>query len=288
MGIKEDSMTRNNRNHRHKLPIPQRQGRQLQAGAGVSHRDLVVQRKKYQLFASVPYVITTGTLAYGLANINISTGPAGVASAVYARLMQQASLVYEEYRVRRVVVRSQPGLGFTNDLRIQSSTFARVDVNSQPTAATIDNLNSVINSECCVNRTFTERSNVRLADYKPICFSTGGTGSASRPILPNAQQWYNIDERDAHLWRGVTVCPVIPDNTIAPNALALTCWLEVEMDFRSRRPDFATFNLLSPTDGSRVVRLAQDLYDDDEDIEALGDSPLTNATTPTPEAGNME
>lgn len=202
---------------------------------------MVVQRKKYQLFESVFYENSNGVLAFGLKNLNVSTTPAGAASAVYARLMEQAALFYEEYRIRRIIVRSQPGVGFTNDQRIKASLFSRVDVNSQPTAATFDNLNSVINSEACVNRTFTERSNVKLADFNPICFSTGGTGSASRPILPNANQWYNIDERASHLWRGCTVCPVIPDANVQPDTLAITCWLEVEVDFRSRRPDFAQF-----------------------------------------------
>jgi len=236
---------RNLRQHRHKLPKRVRRGRQLQAGDGVSHRDLVVQRKKYQLFSSVPFTNTTGNLAFGVANLNVSTTNAGVASAAYARLMSQAALVYEEYRVRRVIVRCQPGIGYTNDLRIQSSIFGRVDVNSQPTSATLDNLNSIINSECCVNRTFTERSNVKIADFAPICFSTGGTGASSRPILNPNNQWYNIDERGAHLWRGVSVAPVIPDNSLAPNTLYVTCWLEVEMDFRSRRPDFEGFTTLT-------------------------------------------
>jgi len=238
------------RQHRHKLPKHMRRGRQLQAGDGVSHRDMVAQRKKWQLFASVPYVNSTAQFSFGLSNLNISTSNAGVANAVYARLMEQASLVYEEYRVRRVIVRCQPGNGYSNDLRIKSSIFSRVDVNSQPTAATQDNLNSVINSESCVNRTLTERSNVKLADFAPICFSTGGTGASSRPILMPACQWYNIDERGAHLWRGCTVAPVIPEN-IQPNDLSLTCWLEVEVDFRARRPDFAEFTQLRESASGR-------------------------------------
>jgi hypothetical protein len=239
------------RQHRHKLPKRVRRGRQLQAGDGVSHRDMVVQRKKWQLFATVPYVNSSANFSYGLANLNISTSTAGVANAVYARLMEQASLVYEEYRVRRIIVRCQPGRGFTNDLRIKSSIFSRVDVNSQPTAATLDNLNSVINSECCVNRTLTERNNVKLADFAPICFSTGGTGASSRPILLPNCQWYNIDERAAHLWRGCTVAPVTPES-LPSNELALTCWLEVEVDFRARRPDFAEFTQLRESASGRT------------------------------------
>jgi len=235
------------RQHRYKLRKRPRRGRMLQAGDGVSHRDMVVQRKKYQLFSSVPYFNTNNNFSFGLSNLNISVSSAGVANGVYSSLMDQSALVYEEYRIRRIVVRAQPGRGFTNDRRIQASIFSRVDVNSQPTSASEANLNSIINSESCVNRTFTERSNVKLADFAPICYSTGGSGASSRPILTNRNQWYNIDERASHLWRGVSVAPVIPE-PLTPNELALTCWLEVEVDFRGRRPDFAEFSTWAAED----------------------------------------
>lgn len=235
-------MPRVNRMHRHKAPIKPRRGRTLQAAGGVSHRDLVVQRKKWCLFSQVPFTNSNASFAYGITNINVSTTGAGVASAVYDQLMELASKTYEEYRIRRVVVRAQPGFGYTNDRRIKSSIFSRVDVNSQPTIATIDTLNSVICSESTVNRTLSERSNVVLADYRPICFSTGGIGASSRPILPGAMQWYNIDERGSHLWRGATVAPVIPEPSLGPTDLAMTIWVEVEMDFRSRRPEFESLS----------------------------------------------
>jgi hypothetical protein len=193
------------------------------------------------LFEQVPITNATGTFGFGINNLNVSVTNAGVASAVYDRLISTAALTYEEYRIRRVVIYAQPGDGYTNDDRIKSSIFARVDVNSQPTAATLDNLNSVICSESSVNRTFTERSNVKLADFRPICFSTGGIGASSRPILPSAVQWYNIDERGSHLWRGCTVAPVLADSTTQPNTKSVTVWAEVEIEFRSRRPDFTNF-----------------------------------------------
>jgi hypothetical protein len=228
------------RHHRHKRPVIRRQGRQLQAATGVGHRDLVRQAKKWLLFEQVPFSNSNANFSFGYNNINISTTNAGVASAVYNRLITQAALTYEEYRIRRVSVRAQPGAGYTNDDRIKTSIFARVDVNTQPTTATNDNLNSLICAESSVNRTFVERSNVHLTDYRPICFSTGGTGASSRPILPSQMQWYNIDERDSHLWRGSTVAPVIPE-IVSPGDLSVTVWVEVEMEFRSRRPDFANF-----------------------------------------------
>jgi len=256
-------MPRTLRKHRHKNPIKRRRGRTLQAAGGVSHRDLVVQRKKWCLFAQVPFTNAGGTFSYGLSNINIGTGAVGIASAVYNRLMTLASQTYEEYRIRRVVLRAQPGFGYTNDRRIKSSIFARVDVNSQPTVANLDNLNTVICSESSVNRTLSERSNVVLADYRPICFSTGGTGSASRPILPGAMQWYNIEERDAHLWRGATVCPVIPEPALGPNELAMTLWVEVEMDFRSRRPEFDNISARD-FEGETIYEKLDEVYDSDD------------------------
>jgi predicted component of type VI protein secretion system len=253
------------RNRRHKAPIQRRNGRQLQNGSGVGHRDLVRQAKKWQLFETVPFTNATSLYSYGINNVNISTTAAGVASAVYNRLLTQAALFYEEYRVRRVVLRAQPGQGYTNDQRLKTSIFARVDVNSQPTAATLDALNSIISAESCVNRTLTERSNVKLVDYRPICYSTGSSGSSSRPILDSRMQWYNIDERDAHLWRGATVAPVIPEPGLSPNSLAVTVWAEVEVEFRSRRPDFANFS--SPISIETTVRDSPDRQSEQSENE---------------------
>jgi hypothetical protein len=203
------------------------------------------QSKRWTLFTSVPYDNGTTNFSFGFANVNVSTTTAGIANAVYAQLLGTAALTYEEYRVKRIVVRAQPGQGFTNDDRIKSSIFARVDVNSQPTGSTLDNLNSVIGAESSVNRTFTERSNVKLLDFRPICYSAGSTGASSRPILTSAQQWYNIEERSAHVWRGATVAPIIPEN-LTPNSKAITVWTEVEVEFRSRRPDFTNFSASAP------------------------------------------
>jgi len=222
------------------MPIRRRQRPRTsnQSPTGVGHRDMVRQSKRWLFFSSLPFDNSSGTFSYGLSNINVSTTSVGIASAVYSRLMTVAAQTYEEYRIRRVTVRAQPGTGYTNDDRIKSSIFARVDVNSQPTTSTLDNLNSVICSESSVNKTFTERSNVKLVDFQPICYSIGGSGSASRPILTSQLQWYNIEERSSHLWRGATVAPIIPE-VLQPGDLAITIWADVEVEFRTRRPDFA-------------------------------------------------
>lgn len=253
-------MPRTMRHHRNKQPIKRRTRPRAsnQSATGVSHRDLVRQSKRWCFFATVPFTNATANFAYGLSNINVSTTNAGVASGVYAQLMDTAARSYEEYRIRRVTLHAQPGNGFTNDDRIKTSVFARVDVNSQPTVATIDNLNSVICSESSVNKTFTERNNVKLADFMPLCYSSGGSGSASRPMLPSQLQWYNIDERPSHIWRGATVCPVIPEGSLEPSSKALTVWAEVEIEFRTRRPEFAF-----------VGGLYEDQFNHDEKVDTV-------------------
>jgi hypothetical protein len=198
---------------------------------------MLIQRKKFALFTSVPYSNTTGPCAFGLQNINIGTNN-GIAPSVWDSLLANAALNFEEYRIRRVVVKAQPGFGYTNDDRIKSSIFARVDVNSQPTTGTVDTLNSLISAESTVNKTFTERSNITLADFAPICFAAGST---SRAILYPKDQWYDILDRSNQLWRGCTVAPVIPDSGLQPNSKAITVWIDVEVDFRSRRNATSTF-----------------------------------------------
>jgi hypothetical protein len=201
---------------------------------------MVIQKKKFLLFDQVGFTNTTGAFSFGFQNINLGTTN-GIAPTVFEDILANAALNFEEYRVRRVVVRSQPGTGFTNDDRIKTSIFSRVDVNSQPTAGTVATLNSLISAEATVNRTFTERSNVVLADYAPICFAAG---SSSRAILYPEDQWYDIEQRANQLWRGVTVAPVIPES-LSPNEKALIVWVEAYIDFRSRRNATSTFQLTS-------------------------------------------
>jgi hypothetical protein len=250
----------------------------VQAATGVGHRDMVVQTKKWMLYGTTAISNATGAFAFGFQDVNIGT--AGIAANTYNSLINTAALTYEEYRIRRVTVRAQPGPGFTNDDRIKSSVFARVDVNSQDTAATLSNLNTLIGSECTVNKTFTERSNIKLVDYRPICYSNGGVGASSRPIIPSNLQWYNITERSAHLWRGATVAPVIADPTILPNTKSIVVWVDCEIEFRGRRPDFNALSQLitlgtlgSPTQVSERTTESEDHSITDGDIESASNSP---------------
>jgi hypothetical protein len=213
-------------------------GRRLQSASGVSHRDMLIQKKKFLLFTQVPFTNSTGPFSFGFQNINVGANT-GVAPTVWTDILDNAALNFEEYRVNRMVVRAQPGTGYTNDDRIKSSIFSRVDVNDQPSAGTVATLNSLISAESTVNRTFTERSNILLADFAPLCFAAGST---SRALLYPQDQWYDLNDRANQLWRGATVAPVIPE-TLSPGDRSIIVWIEVYVDFRSRRNATSTFAL---------------------------------------------
>jgi len=224
------------------MPMKARSPGALASAAGVAHRDMVRQSKKFLLFRPTFFTNTTGQFAFGYDNVNIATSSAGVANTIWSTIMDTAALTYEEYRIRRVIVRGQLGQGMGVDDRVKTSIFARVDVNSQPSGATSANLNSLIQSESTVNRTFIEHSNVKLCDFAPICFTNG---AISRPVLPTNDQWYNIDERDQHLWRGATISPILPESGISPDSKAITIWVDVEVEFRGRSNSPATFQSLA-------------------------------------------
>jgi len=216
------------------------------------------------LFGEVALENASNPFAFGYRDINISVGSAGWSATNYAPLMASMAANYEEYRVRKVTLFAQPATGYTNDDRIKSSVFARVDVNSQPTAATTANLQTLINAECAVNRTFTEKSNIKLVEFSPICYSSGGVGASSRPLLPTSMQWYNIDERDSHVWRGATVAPLLLDASATNKRI--TVWASVEMEFRSRRYNFNTSTIAFPAIGDRNVR-EDSVTTSDDDLE---------------------
>jgi hypothetical protein len=63
---------------------------------------------------------------------------------------------------------------------------------------------------------------------------------------------------------------VIPEPGLSPNELGITCWVDVEVEFRTRRPDFANFLTvqLPQTDESL------DDQDENEKLAAIMDTVL--------------
>merc|ERR1712000_103441 len=206
---------------------------------------MTIQSRAWLFFQEIFISTTSGPFSFAYQDINLGTN-SGIANVSYSTQMTAMANIYEEYRVRDVTLYVQPATGYSVDDKIKSSIFARVDVNSQPVGPSVANLQTLINAESTVNRTFLERSNVKLVKYRPICYSTGGSGASSRPILPNSIQWYNIDERGSHLWRGATVAPVLLDNTISPLSKSVVIWASVRLEFRSRRIDYGTLSITNP------------------------------------------
>jgi hypothetical protein len=173
--------------------------------------------------------------AFGLDNVNFSG-----AAETLSSILNEYSAQYEQYRIRRVRVRAQVGKGFTNDRRIQTFVAARVDVDNQLSGSTPQNVNSLLNAENTVVKTFTERGNVLLGDFRP---QMRAFATVSLPILPNQLNWYPIKDRLNHDWKGMTVAYLIPEPTLAPNTLGITLMCEIEIEFRGRITTPSAFNL---------------------------------------------
>jgi len=140
--------------------------------------------------------------------------------------------VYEEYRIRRIRARATCGRGYTNDRRIKSQLLSRVDTNYLDSSDTWSNLQSILQSENCVVKTFTERGNVLLADYKPIQFS--GTYPTTVPTLNSQDQWYRLQDYPTHTWRGGLAALVLSETGIGPNEVSMNIALECDVEFRGR------------------------------------------------------
>lgn len=218
-----------NRNNRTKLRSRRLQRVRngiTQNGAGTSHQDSVSQVRKFQIFSTLPFENASSDYAFGLMNFNIQGN-----ESPFKPILKAYGGLYEQYRVKRVRIRAQVGKGYNNDKRLQTIVGARVDVDRQPQNVTIQNVQQVNCSENTVIRTFTEKGNILLADYRPQCRDAT---TASLPILPNSLQFYPITDADSHTWKGTTATCMIPDPSIAANSLAITLIAEVDVEFRGR------------------------------------------------------
>lgn len=163
--------------------------------------------------------------AYGVTSFNVS----GMGSPL-SDLLDDYGKLYEQYRIRRVIIRCTPGKGYTNDLRLKTYVTARVDVDKQDASSTISSLKALINAENSVVKTLVERGNVILCDFKPQCRVNT---TASLPILPNHLQFYPVSDYTTHIWKGSVLGAFIPEPSL-PNPIALTLSAEVDVEFRGR------------------------------------------------------
>jgi len=228
------TMPRNNKNINSRRPLARRQNGFVQNGAGVSHQDNVPQVRKFQIFETIKFENAGSDYAVGLRNVNVYGNQSPLSG-----LLSSYQLIYEQYRISRVRVRAQVGKNYTNDDRLKTLLGARVDVDKQLVGATVSNVQSVNCAENTVIKTFTERGNVLVADFRPQ--NRLLVSNISTPVLPNPLQFYPISDAAFHVWKGATVTAMIPDITLLPDQMNITLIIEVDVVFRGRVTDPTSF-----------------------------------------------
>lgn len=269
-------MFRRRRNQRNNNRSTKRRGARLartrngltQRGNGVSRQDNVNQVRKLQFFNDLPYTNASTDYAIGLTNINLQPK-----NSPLKELLDQYKGLYEQYRIRRVRIRAQVGKGYTNDQRIQTLVGCRVDVDRQIETATVANVQSINCAENTVIKTFTERGNVLLADYRP---QNRMINEYMPPMLPNRFQYFPIQDAPNHRWKGATVTTMLPDPSIMPNSLGITIITEVDIEFRGRVTQPVIFSDL------QTINLGEqpESYDIEESQEWLRTGLLTGVLFP--------
>jgi hypothetical protein len=193
-----------------------------------SKRDTVPQVRKFTSLNTLTLVNQQGYNAFGVSSFSVSPIPGTSIGATLKSYNDQ----YEEYRIRRIRVRAQCGRGFTNDRRLKALLVSRVDTNYINSSDTWANVQSIVQSENSTIRTFTERGNVLIADFRPVQFSASYPETV--PTLNNPNQWYRLENSPQHTWRGGVAALILPELGIQPNEISMNLILEVEVEFRGR------------------------------------------------------
>lgn len=269
-------MRRNN--NRRRPPIPRRGTNRRRVfttnvrrtNKGASHRDMAVQTRKFQNYNQLAYTNVEGDFAYGITSYNVTPSQ----NTYLGNVLENYSKLYEQYRIRRVIIRAQCGKGYTNDKRIKTILISRVDVDNQNTAQDFNSFRSLANATNAKTNTLTERGNVIMCEYRPILFDQTYTSSDINAILPNSLNWNRLSARNNHQWRGALLAVAIPDTTVQPNELKITLTQEVVIDFRGRVNDVVTTNAQIPT-------LNPPTYDLTTTLQELKTELLTGAWFPT-------
>lgn len=236
--------------------LARRRNGPVQDLAGVSHRDMVPQVRKFVTYNSLGVQNTAGNFSIGVTSFNVTPQ----ANTTIGDLIKTMGITYEQYRIRRIRIRAQIGKGYTNDLRLKTIIASRVDVDNQETAQTGQSFKALVNSENAIIKTFTERGNILVADYRPIMFDKNFTSNDTVPVLSSANQWYRIAGATNHQWRGAVLAVAIPDTTLSPGQVDVTLWQEIDIEFRGRHQIPSTF-----TTSTIYDRLGPSIIDKDDE-----------------------
>lgn len=197
---------------------------------GPSRRDMTCQTRKFQDYNQLAVTNVEGDFAYGITSFNVTP----TSNTWIGNILATYSKLYEQYRIRRVVIRAQCGKGFTNDRRIKTLLISRVDVDNQSTSQTFNTFRELATATNAKVNTLTERGNVAICDYRPIMFDKNFTSNDVVPVLNNSMQWNRLAGRNNHQWRGAVLGMAIPEPSLDPQELKITLTQEIVIDFRGR------------------------------------------------------
>lgn len=226
----------NNKNTKPRGQLKRTRNLLAQNGAQASRRDAVPQLRKFFIFDNLFIDNASTDFSFGYRSIDIRGN-----SDPFQGIIATYNNLYEQYRVRRIICRAQVGKGYTNDLRLKSYMLSRVDVDDSPSISSLDNIRYLLSCENTTSKTFTERGNIKLADWKPI--QRSAISNLSEPFLPSINQWYATRDAPLHTWKGVNVALVTPETGILPGTTNVTLSFEIDVEFRGRITAATTFSL---------------------------------------------
>lgn len=233
---------------------------------------MTVQLRKFTNYNQLAITNVEGDFAFGITNFNVTP----TLNTYIGSVLDTYAKLYEQYRIRRVMIQAQCGKGYTNDRRIKTILVSRVDVDNQDTSQTFNTFRSLANATNARTRTLTEKGNIMLADFRPLMFDVNYTSNDTIPVLPNGLQWNRLVARNNHQWRGAVLGVAIPENTLSPQELKITLTQQIVIEFRGRINDASSVSA-SPAIGT----LNPPTYDFEVDINDLRQNLLAGTYFPT-------
>jgi hypothetical protein len=198
------------------------------SSTAASTRDTAVVRKKFIHFLRLPFTHADDTFAYSIRNVNVDP-----ASLTYIEYFTEIARSYEEYKIGQLKLYASVGQGMDNDDRIKTLIATRVDVSGQPQVSDTHNLRGLLNAASTTIKSFTAANRTLIARVKPIMIASAPL--EVRRYLPNQLEWFGLNDAQflQHRWRGVTVCPLIPD-VVDFERKYITLFVEVIVHVRGR------------------------------------------------------
>jgi hypothetical protein len=227
-------MNRNNNNRRRNRAASRRRSPQYNSnnnpGVNVaSRRDHNVDKRRFTSFSTLPFTNIESNYAYTIVDFNIAPTAPG-----YREFFSGLADQWEEYKINRITIYASIGKDMTVNDKAKCLISSRVDVSRQndgsPPSATW--LRVLANAQNTTTRTFSEKNQVKIADYKPLNIVQDTT----QIFLPNRLEWFSLSDNQLsrHLWRGAIIAPMIPETNQTVFLKALTITATIYVDCRGR------------------------------------------------------